>query len=341
MNMNWYDAEPLHLAETGDLPGITIPSRPEAYLPDPDLVAAVKVALMLGRPLLLTGDPGCGKTHLAYHLAADKNLPSPLRFDTKSISSARDLFYTYDAIGHFHAAQVTKDREGDPDPMPHITPNALGLAILLTRTAEELKKQKVDLSPLLGNIDLEKYRPPCRSVVLIDEIDKAPRDFPNDILTEVENLSFRIPELDNTLRISIKPDPKLRPVVVLTSNSEKHLPDAFLRRCVYYDIQFPGEAMLRRIIDAHLGELAKTRAVRFNEALRFFLELRQDRRGLKKKPATAELLNWLLVLNEILDPGKPMTQQADKVKNSFSGLVKNAEDQKIASDLWAETSRKN
>lgn len=207
-------------------------TRPEAYLPDKGLIDAVNVALLLGQPLLLTGEPGTGKTQLAYNLAYQLGLGEPLKFETKSTSTARDLFYVYDILGRFHAVQAGQLGETTQrNSVDFLTYNALGLAIILTNPPESIKNWlPVDFV----------YTEPRRSVVLIDEVDKAPRDFPNDILSEVENTYFRIPELGN---VKIPANPDLKPILVLTSNSEKHLPDAFLRRCIYYHILFPDRAI--------------------------------------------------------------------------------------------------
>jgi MoxR-like ATPase len=302
----------------------------EVYLPDDGLVAAVNVALMLGRPLLVTGEPGCGKTRLAYHLASELGLEAPLRFDTKSDSDAKDLFYTYDAIAHFHAAQVS----GKPDPLPHLRLNALGRAVLLTHPKDSLTETGLDrlLDDPSSASDAADAAAPCQSVVLIDEIDKAPRDFPNDILNEVEHLCFRIPELGRQDKaLAVAPEPSLRPILILTSNSEKNLPDAFLRRCIYYDIRFPDDPRrLWNIVEAHLVGAAATRRAQFSEALDLFAALRADQAGLRKKPGTAELLDWLRVLDRELEPTQGLAAQSERVRRSLGALIKNQEDHQIA-----------
>ena len=293
-------------------------TRPAAYLPDDGLVDAVNVALLLGQPLLLTGEPGTGKTQLAYHLAYQLGLGEPLKFETKSTSTARDLFYIYDALGRFHAIQAAQlgDRLSK-NSIDYLTYNALGQAIILTNPPNQIKAYLPQ--------DLI-YTEPCRSVVLIDEVDKAPRDFPNDILNEVENQYFRIPELGN---ITIKADPNLAPILILTSNSEKHLPDAFLRRCIYYDIPFPDSARLTKIVEAHLGEWVKHSNDFMAAALKLFWQLRQS--GLRKQPSTAELLNWLMVLREMFPKeDNPLATQPNLVLRTLSSLVKTQADQQAA-----------
>jgi MoxR-like ATPase len=295
--------------------------RPEAYLPDEGLVDAVNVALLLGQPLLVTGEPGTGKTQLAYSLAYQLSLDEPLKFETKSTSTAQDLFYIYDALGRFQSAQATQWGEKvQINSINYITYNALGLAIILTNPPEKIK----------GFLPPDFIHPGVRrSIVLVDEIDKAPRDFPNDVLSEVEQLYFRIPELGN---IKISADPNLRPILIFTSNSEKHLPDAFLRRCVYYHIPFPEKARLTALVEAHLGTFTQHSSVFLADALEFFFKLRAS--GLRKKPATAELLNWLFVLREMFkESTNPLTVPPDKVIRTLSSLVKTEEDQAIARQI--------
>lgn len=220
-----------------------------------NLVAAIDVALWLGRPLLVTGEPGSGKTTLGYAVARRLNIERAYLFVTKSTSEARDLFYRYDALGRFRDAQAHKDT----DAADYLAYQALGAAILDAHAPASITHLSVGRS--------HGWTPPakpCRSLVLIDEIDKASRDFANDILVEIEKLQFDVPELTTTVdatrrvpRSPAFPDPALRPVVLVTSNAERPLPDAFLRRCVYVEAQFPDDkrlmAILRSVLDKRLG----------------------------------------------------------------------------------------
>jgi len=294
--------------------------KPEHYLPDSGLVKAVNVALLLGQPLLLTGEPGTGKTQLAYSLAYQLGLEKPLKFETKSTSVARDLFYIYDALGRFHDAQAAQlgEKGTQKHSVDYLTYNALGEAIIRTNPLETVQNY------LPNNFE---YAEPCRSVVLIDEIDKAPRDFPNDILNEIENLYFRIPELGN---VTIEATEHKAPILILTSNSEKSLPEAFLRRCIYYHIQFPDETRLSQIIEARLGTFANHDFL--NQALALFSQLRDG--NLRKKPSTAELLNWLMVLRKMYsDADNPIAEYPDSVSDTLSSLVKMKEDQERAQHI--------
>lgn len=289
--------------------------KPEHYRADPGLRDACNVALLLGQPLLLTGEPGTGKTQFAYHLAWELGFGTPLKFETKSNSTARDLFYTYDALKRFQDAQSGVISSS---PLDYITYQALGWAILQTREPGEVK------SFLPSNFE---HSGKTRSVILIDEIDKAPRDFPNDLLNELEYMYFRIPELGNA---TIEADPSLQPILIITSNSEKDLPDAFLRRCVYYNIPFPEAERLAEIVSNRLGLHAGSSSPFLHSALDLFHRLRDPQTGLRKKPATAELLGWLVTLKSLTrDLENPLTQK-EIALSTLSSLVKTAEDQERA-----------
>lgn len=283
--------------------------NPADYIAGDGLVDAVNVTLALGQPLLVTGEPGTGKTQLAGSIAFQLGLPPPLVFHAKTTSSARELFYRYDSLRHFHDAQFSKEA------LPiesYISYEALGLAVLLSLNAS-------DANPYLPQY--MKDRGPMRSVVLIDEVDKAPRDFPNDILDEVEQLAFSVKETGHYFRA----DSRHRPIIVLTSNSEKNLPDAFLRRCVYYHIPFPERDRLKKIVERRLKLKAAFTPKALEYALEHFEQIRQL--SLKKKPATAEFLSWLRVLEKVnfapesLEPG-----QLEALAFTYAVLAKNNED---------------
>jgi MoxR-like ATPase len=315
------------------------------YVPDPGLRDAVNVALILGQPLLLTGEPGTGKTQLAASLAWEIGLEPVLRFVTKSTSVSTDLFYTYNSLARFHDAQIhvgASPPAGAEDGVPvaagsgpdavaergaeYLNFNALGRAILLANPPHGHPRW-LDWHARLAGAGEE----PRRSVVLIDEIDKAPRDFPNDLLDEIERLEFRIPELSNTA-VSIGKGP--RPVVVITSNSEKNLPGPFLRRCVYYHIPFPDKERLKLIVTRQLaasfgGEptMDLERGL-LDEALRIFDALRsRGNNQLTKPPGTAELLNWVLAVRRI-DPTSPnpLAGPGRVLEQTLGSLVKNEDD---------------
>lgn len=233
--------------------GRRVPLKGRNYIFTKELIAAIDVAIGLGRPLLVSGEPGCGKTELGYAIARRMGIPRVHFFSTKSNSEARDLFYTYDAIGRFREAQTARTAgEGRSDTADYIEFQALGKAILDAH-------DKKDIEHLLNPRGAYKHPgTPGRSVIILDEIDKASRDFPNDLLREIEDLAFRVPELSR--RGSDQADPETpggipadrRPIVVVTSNEERQLPDAFLRRCVFHEIAFPDDTTLMQIVASGL-----------------------------------------------------------------------------------------
>ncbi|MEL6942304.1 MAG: MoxR family ATPase, partial [Bacteroidota bacterium] len=260
-------------------------SKTEDYILHEALESAVEVALALGQPLLLTGEPGTGKTKLAHKVAADLAsngfLSKPLVFNTKTTSTARDLLYTYDAVAHFQAVNIKREEsEKTAETADFIELQALGKAIAFSKT------QEVDRSKIREDLPVQAQN----SVVLIDEIDKAPRDFTNDILNEIEDYQFHIKELN----YGLKKAKDKQVLIIMTSNSEKNLPDAFLRRCVFYHIPFPSKELLLEIAQKQLGGASKFTKTALEVLIKKFESIRDA--SVRKKPATAELIGWLRIL---------------------------------------------
>ncbi len=313
---------------------------PEGYLATTALATAVDTAITLGMPLLLTGEPGSGKSTLAESVAWELlgENEKPLRFVTKSDTRSTDLFYHFDTVGRFHASN-TPDADSSPERFIHF--RALGRAILQSKPFALISN--IIGEKRAGNVHSGK---PKKTVVLIDEIDKAPRDVPNDILVEIENMRFQIPELEiDEIRLQ-KEDMKFQPIVIITSNSEKALPEAFLRRCVYHFVDFPPfNDDKARNTDSHTVEdiVASRLGMSFHEqknllqgAISFFRFLRSNEaRGIRRKPSLAELLNWLsfLASNHVPENSKFESLDPEVKKSSIRNLLlKNSEDHAHVND---------
>ena len=283
-------------------------NNPDLYRPSQALKNAVNVAIALGKPLLLTGEPGTGKTQLAHSLAHQFELGSPLVFNTRTTSTATDLFYRYEALRHFQYTQNKANAE---------------------LTDDELEKRFIRYQALGEAIRSNK-----RQVVLIDEIDKAPRDLPNDILNVLEDLAFDVPEINKHYGCT----PEKRPVIIMTSNSEKNLPDAFLRRCVYFHLEFPKPDELLNILLPKLPLTTWSEATVRDVAIPHFMEIRKTLK--RKKPSLAELLLWASLLEKLglspedLKSHASLTgQKKDDLWMSYRVLAKNDEDLELLAKL--------
>jgi MoxR-like ATPase len=278
---------------------------PAGYDPSLELNAAVRVALLLGLPLLLTGEPGCGKTSVAHWLAWKMGYEL-LVYNVKSLSVGRDLLYDFDELARFRDIQLREHRS----PMDYLRLNALGLAIFFS-AAQDRFQEGTTLSELASRYDESLFSK--RHVVLIDELDKAPRDTPNDLLMEIDQMKFRIRELDAT----IEGVPDLRPIVIITSNSEKSLPEPFLRRCVFHHIASPDDTRRKEIVARREHPFADRKQL-FHQAMRYFDSLNV----LSRAPGTAELLAWLTALEEEVK-GLEKQKGIDSIK-TLKGLMGSA-----------------
>ncbi len=266
----------------------------DRYVATPDLMLAVNAAITLQRPLLVKGEPGTGKTLLAEEVAASLAAPL-LTWHIKSTTKAQHGLYEYDAVSRLRDSQL-----GDPrvqDIGHYIKPGKLWQA----------------------------FSSDQRTVLLIDEIDKADLEFPNDLLHELDRMAFDVHETGERVAAVH------RPIILITSNNEKELPDAFLRRCFFHYIAFPDADTLRRIVDVHFPDIEQELVTR---ALQVFFELREAP-GLKKKPSTSELIDWLrLLLADRLSAQALAEKDPAKVLPPLAGaLIKNEHDQHLLERL--------
>jgi len=269
-------------------------SGSERYIATPELAMAVNAAVTLSRPLLIKGEPGTGKTQLAEEVAA--SLGRPLyEWHVKSTSKAQQGLYEYDAVSRLRDSQLGEGRVHD--------------------IANYIVKGKL----------WEAFDADSQPVLLIDEIDKADIEFPNDLLRELDRMEFYVYETRQLVKA------KHRPIIMITSNNEKELPDAFLRRCFFHYIRFPDEATMRRIVDVHFPGLKQSLLA---EALASFFRLREVP-GLKKKPSTSELLDWIKLL--VAEDIPPEALRSDDTKKAlpplYGALLKNEQDMHLVEQV--------
>lgn len=257
------------------------------YIATADLEMAVNAAVTLGRPLLIKGEPGTGKTQLALEVATALERPI-FEWHVKSTSKAQQGLYEYDAVSRLRDSQL-----GDP--------------------------RVADISHYIVRGKLwEAFESDTQPVLLIDEIDKADIEFPNDLLRELDRMEFYVYETRQLIRA------RHRPIIIITSNNEKELPDAFLRRCFFHYIRFPDQETMQQIVEVHYPNLKQTL---LTEALRAFYEVRETP-GLKKKPSTSELLDWIKLL--VAEDLPPEALRSDDPKKAipplYGALLKNEQD---------------
>ncbi len=259
----------------------------KSYVATEDLLLAVNAAIKLERPLLIKGEPGTGKTILAQEIANSLNLPL-IEWHIKSTTKAQHGLYDYDAVARLRDSQLGDDRV-----------------------------KKIENYIIKGKL-WESFTSDKRPILLIDEIDKADIEFPNDLLLEIDRMEFYVYEIKKTIQA------QHRPIVIITSNNEKELPDAFLRRCFFHYIQFPEANVMREIVEVHFPGIKKRL---LDQALKTFFEIR-EMPGLKKKPSTSELLDWLklLLAEEIPAEALKSDNPNSFIPPLYGALIKNEQD---------------
>ncbi|MFT4714996.1 MAG: MoxR-like ATPase [Paracoccaceae bacterium] len=258
----------------------------KTYVATDDLNVAVNASITLERPLLVKGEPGTGKTELARQVAESLGLPI-LEWNIKSTTKAQQGLYEYDAVSRLRDSQLGEEKVHD--------------------VANYIKKGKL----------WEAFEADQKVVLLIDEIDKADIEFPNDLLQELDRMEFFVYETGQTVTA------KIRPIIIITSNNEKELPDAFLRRCFFHYIRFPDQDTLRQIVEVHHPDI---KPALVSEALTQFFSIRETP-GLKKKPSTSEVLDWLkLLLVEDLSSEDMKRDGKDALPKLHGALLKNEQD---------------
>ena len=261
-------------------------SGTESYVTTDDLNMAVNAAISLERPLLIKGEPGTGKTLLAQEVARSLEMPI-FEWHIKSTTKARHGLYEYDAVSRLRDSQLGEEGVGDI-------------------------RNYIEQGPMW-----RAFEEKTRSVVLIDEIDKADIEFPNDLLQELDRMEFYVHELQETIAA------KTRPVIIITSNNEKELPDAFLRRCFFHYIRFPETETMEEIIKVHFPDIKQNL---LKAALNTFYDLREVK-GIKKKPSTSELLDWIkLLVVEDISPEAIKADASKAIPQLYGALLKNEQD---------------